>query len=152
MISVRPIALVLPKALNLAAIKHQWYKSCPPHLVWLSCVWSQSAAQDLQRQCCGWEEMSLWHLQIFKCLRRWEDCSWLKNLKPDSAFPEHCCFEKPLFMANPFLPVLLKTIYLQYWYIYGLPPRQFLWAALMGMQWFKPAAGYSGIQNPEMTN
>lgn len=120
MISVSPIALVLPKALSLAAIIHQWYKSCLPHLVWLSCIWPQTAAQDLQRQCCGWKKMSLWHLQIFRCLRRPEYCSWLRNLRPDSAFPElqaHCCFEKPPFMATPFLPVLLKTIYLQYWYM-----------------------------------
>lgn len=46
------------------------------------------------------EEMNLWHPEIFRCLRRPGDYYWLKNLSPDSVFPElqaHSCFETPLF-------------------------------------------------------
>lgn len=52
------------------------------------------------------KQVRLWHPEIFGCLRRPEDCSWLRNLRPSSVFPEiqaHCCFETPglLQTINP---------------------------------------------------
>lgn len=154
MISESPIALVLPKALSLAAIIHQWYKSCLPHLMWLSCVWPQTAAQDLQRQCCGWKETSLWHLQIFRCFERARRL--LLTQEPQTRFcisrtTGTLLFWKAPFYGNPLLTCPTENNILAI-LVYGLPPRLFLWAVLMGMQRFKPEAGYSGIQNPEMTN
>lgn len=40
-----------------------------------------------------------WHPEIFACLRRPEDCSWVRNLRPSSVCPEIqtcCCFEAPI--------------------------------------------------------
>lgn len=113
-------------------------------------------------------ETGLGHPETFGCFGGPGGFAWLKHSRPDPAFPDrqvHCftvcfvlllfvCFFSSapfLFLANLFLAGLPKTTYLAM-PLHGLLPRWFLWAALMGIQWFKPAAVSSGIQNPEMTN
>lgn len=106
MILVSPNALATPRALNFAAVIHQWCKSCLH--IW--CGFPLSAP-TLQHRLTNaalslGEQVRLWHPEIFGCLRRPEDCSeWASD-------PALCVqnYRHAAVLSHPFLPGLLQTI------------------------------------------
>lgn len=148
-ISVSSVALILP-----ASSMHWRCKSC---------LQNWCGFPPVPKCIVLGRETGLGHPETFGCFQRPGGFFWHKDSRPDPAFPDlqvrcflfvclfACFFQCPLFLTNMFLAGLPKTTHLAV-PLHGLLPRWFLWATLMGIQWFKPAAVSSGIQNPEMTN